>query len=546
MNARRDEPRIVSLGALVFVAAAAAFAPALDGSFVQWDDVLYLRDNPWIRGLGRENLRWMLTATRGGLWQPLTWLSWALDYRLWGPQPWGFHLTNVLLHACGACVFFAIALRFLGRPWAAAFAALFFAVHPLRVESVAWASERKDVLSGVFWLAAVWAWLAERRKVSIGFFALSLASKASGIMLPALLWIVDRARGLKRPARVYVPHAALAVLAALPHLAAARSEALLKPRGLAWSAAQTLYSLTFYPLKTAWPSGLLPYYAPLPWFGTWPLALAGRAFFVVLLIAAVVWIARRRFAVGWAAAAYAVCLAPVSGVIQQGVAARAFDHFTYLPCLSFALLFGAAADRGKIARVAAAVWLAALGALSRRQCGVWRDSLTLWTTVAAREPSPFAQANAGAALLEAGRVEESYALLREAARADPSQAVARRDLGLASNDLGLTRAGQGRTDEARALYRAAMREPASRAVGAYNLGNLLLAGGDARGAERLYREALRLDPGLARARVNLANTLARRGRLGEAAALYRAALRDEPGLAEARENLSTVERLLRR
>src|SRR6185295_19642365 len=188
----------------------AVFWPALGHQFVDWDDPMNLVDNPEFRGLGGRNLRWMLTTTLAGHWIPATWISFGVDYRLWGMDPLGYHLTNVLLHAASAVVFYFVALRLLRVATGAGervlrlgalAAALFFAIHPLPVESVAWVTERRDVLSGLWFLLAVLTYLAasgvdgaRRRRwlaASAACFVLAAMSKAIVMTLPVLLIILD-------------------------------------------------------------------------------------------------------------------------------------------------------------------------------------------------------------------------------------------------------------------------------------------------------------------------------------------------------------------
>src|SRR5207249_5694880 len=207
------------------------FLPALGSQFVLWDDDMNFTDNPSYRGLSASHLRWMFTTLYGGHYQPLSWLTLGLDYTLWGMNPTGYHLTSLLLHAVNAVLFYYIVLALLRRAvaavsasaGAAAVGALFFAIHPLRVESVAWASERRDVLAALFYLATVLAYLrmAEEEPsgrahrwylVSLACFVLSLLSKAWGITLPVVLLALDvfplrRAPRLREKA----PYAALAL-----------------------------------------------------------------------------------------------------------------------------------------------------------------------------------------------------------------------------------------------------------------------------------------------------------------------------------------------
>src|SRR5207247_358874 len=215
----------------------ACFLPTLRNDFVLWDDDLNFTDNPSYRGLSWPHLRWMFTTVLGGHYQPLSWVTLGLDYTLWGLDPTGYHLTSLLLHAANAVLCYRLVRALLARafdrasapgPAAAAAGALFFAIHPLRVESVAWASERRDVLSGLFYLATVLAYVrmaaAERTGgarrwylVSLACFVLSLLSKAWGMTLPIVLVLLD-VYPLRRPPRLLeqAPYAVLALGAAAP------------------------------------------------------------------------------------------------------------------------------------------------------------------------------------------------------------------------------------------------------------------------------------------------------------------------------------------
>ena len=191
----------------------AAFLPTLNNQFVDWDDHHNLLDNPHYRGLGWTQIRWMWTTFHMGHWLPLTWMSFGLDYLVWGLEPLGYHLTSLVLHATSAAVFYLVARRILGLALpdpndrgqagldlSAGFAALLFALHPLRAESVAWATERRDVLLGLFYLLTILAYLracerGERGRGwywgAVGLFACALLSKSMAVSLPAVLLILD-------------------------------------------------------------------------------------------------------------------------------------------------------------------------------------------------------------------------------------------------------------------------------------------------------------------------------------------------------------------
>src|SRR5499425_328943 len=295
-NPRRGfaEPRDL-LPLIVFGVTAFAFLPALGGGFIDWDDGSLLLRNPWYRGLGPTNLAWMVSTVRMGHWMPLNWISFGLDYVVWGMNPRGYHLTNVLLHAATAAALYVVAKRVLraaliGRPttegWlrgGALVAALAFSLHPLRVESVAWITERRDVLSGLFYMLTIWAYLryVERRSrgaywTAVGCFALALMSKSITASLPVVLLLLDvyplrrlggRAGWLTREAlrvwREKLPFVALAGAAAVVAFwALAQGSGLtpLRTLGFGARAALSLYALAFYLGKTLWPAHLSPLY----------------------------------------------------------------------------------------------------------------------------------------------------------------------------------------------------------------------------------------------------------------------------------------------
>lgn len=581
------------LPVLVAAGTLAAFAPALDDGWVAWDDPLHFLNNPFYRGLGRAQLRWMFEGPHLGQYFPVTWLTLGLDYKLWGMEPYGYHATSVLIQAAVAVALYFVARRLLAlavpradardASLAAAVAALAFAVHPLRVESVAWITERRDLVSGLFYLLAIDFYLRARataparawrwRAASLVAFAASLLSKAIGFTLPAALLILDawplgrfswpptRWGKRERDALVEkVPYALLSAACAVAAWAGLRGDGTLRgvgQVGLGARLAQASFGFLFYPFKTLWPTGLIPVYEQ-------PRALSlasppfAACFVACAAIAAAAWIRRReRPAVSAALAFYAVALAPVSGLVSNGLPYLAVDRYSYLPALSFAVLGGGLFL--SVARRRRAVALAATGAilfswiaLSRAQCAVWRDSASLWGHALSIAPNgATALVNEAVVLSERGDWNGAEALARRATRARPEDFAAWANLGsilarrgrfadaedaltraaaLRPNaesivvDRGLAIAAQGRDAEAAAAFRSAVALDDSDARAWYALGNAL--GRRSRGAEAesSYRRAIELDPAFGDARVNLGMLLASRGRVDEAAAQFRAAL----------------------
>ena len=428
------------------------FLPVLRNGFVDWDDYVNLVGNPHYRGLGWSQIRWMFGSTLMGHYIPITWLTFGLDYTLWGMTPGGYHLTNAVIHGANAALFYLIAVRLLAKAMSltgpalragAAMAALFFALHPLRVESVAWATERRDVLSGLFFLLTVLVYLkaaenegASRRRLlgaSLACFALALLSKSITMTLPLVLLLLDiyplgrlRLRwaswrdAAARPVLMEkLPYLALGLAGAITSLWAVASNNYLTSVGqYGWLSrlAMAAYSVRFYVEKTLLPLALSPLYElPIVVNPLAPRFLVSGA--VVVAISAAVLALRRRWPAGLAVwAYYGIVLGPVSGIVHSGLQ-LAHDRYSYLSCLGWALLVGAAAGSvaGAVATdalrpslrravaVAAALWIVTLGALTVHQLEIWRDTDSLWRYAVEADPEcSVCQNNVGSALLSVG------------------------------------------------------------------------------------------------------------------------------------------------
>lgn len=413
-----------------------AFLPSLGNGFVDWDDSRNLLENTAHQGLGWRQLRWAFGTMLLGHYIPLTWLSFSLDYAVWGLNPFGYHLTNLLLHAAAAVLFYAVARRLLAAAttWApasldvgAAVAALFFAVHPLRVESVAWITERRDVLSGALFLTTVLLYLRAQETTgsrrhrpywaSVGVYLAALASKSIVMTLPLVLVLLDvyplrRLRGRPRqwfaPANrgIWLEKTPYLVLSLVAAVVAHYAQVHFAPSPDRWWPTRLVnifYSLAFYVVKTAVPLGLSPRYeAPSvvdPVEPRFLLSIVG-----VAVAAAALVLVRRRWPAGLALGLYhAFVLAPVSGVMPLASILVA-DRYSYLVCLGWAVLVGSgagalveAAGRGTTGRFgrspwaalaggAVVLWLVALGAVTWRQTQVWHDSERLWRHAVAVTP----------------------------------------------------------------------------------------------------------------------------------------------------------------
>lgn len=441
----RRTARTVSV--LVFVAACLPFLPLLQADFVDWDDDHNFVDNVAYRGLTPAHLKWMFTTFHYGGYHPLSWLSVAIDHAFWGMDARGYHLTNILVHAANAVLLLWVAVAFLrtqaavttATVWAAGAAAVLFAVHPLRVESVAWITERRGLLAALFLLASVLFYLrahaagatsARRLMVlSIAMFTLSLLSKGLAMVLPVLLLVLDvwplrrLAGGAATVRRLLVEKIPYVVIAFVIGLFARMAQQehgatySFAEYGLLGRLAQTAYSLCYYVGRTFWPAELCVLH-PLeaePGWGELRFGLAGVA---VLAATLALLVLRRRWPaalVAWLA--YGILLAPVSGLAQAGPSLVA-ERYSYLPTAGFfvlaawALARAGGSHRSRQKLVTALVVTLALvwAGLSHVQSRHWRDSVTLWTRAVAIHPdSVFGHLNLGGALGKRGRHAEAAA-----------------------------------------------------------------------------------------------------------------------------------------
>src|SRR3989441_3022809 len=550
----------------------AAFLPTLQNQFVNLDDNDNFLDNPHYRGLAWTHLRWMWT-THQGHYIPLTWMTLGLDYLLWGMNPVGYHLMSLLLHAANAVVFFFVVRRILTRalpslsergyalPVAAGFAALVFAIHPLRVESVAWATERRDVLSGLFYLVTILVYLraCEREErgrgwywLAVATFVCALLSKSMVVNLPIVLLILDvyplrRLGGAigwwSEPARrVYVEKipfvllavaaSAIAVMAQSSVHAAASLAQLSLPGRLVVSA----YGLGFYLWKMVVPVTLSPLYElPRTMDPVAPPFILSYA--LVLAITAIV-LALRRPVPGLPAAwvAYVVVLLPVLGILQSGPQIAA-DRYTYLAGLGWASLAGAGLLSTWrrwppfVLTGLAVVLLSGLGTLTWNQVEVWHDSEKLWTHALAIDPkTSMAQFGLGRVLADQGKPAEAIEHYRLALQMRPNSAEAHYNWGVVLGQ-------QGKPAEAIEHYRLALQMRPNSAEARNEWRMAVPQQVEHVEAMDHFRQALGIKPDSAEAHNNWGFALAQQGKRAEAIEHYRHALRLDPDNALAQSNL---------
>jgi len=551
-----------------------AFLPALEASFVNWDDEVSFLTNTAYRGLGLAEFRWMLTTTFLGHWSPLTWLTWSLNYVTGGLDPWGYHLGNLLLHSANVALLWLVARRVLAIgsdapitspaiASAATIAALVWGLHPLRAEAVAWASARRDVLCGLFYLLAVLAYLRgvaggagiERRwwSLSVGAFAAALSSKTIAMTLPLTLLLLDvyplRRRGLGWwvLVREKLPYATLAAAAGVVAFVARQDSGNITAYtqyGVGARLGLAAHTLWFSWWKSLWPAGLSPMYELPQRVELGQVRFLGAVLAVVALTAAFV-LLRRRWPAGLAAWAQSVIvLVPISGVVHSGNQLAA-DRYSYLSSLGLAVLAGAglvwafrhtagrAAPRGirPLAWMAAALVIVALGVTARTQTAIWKDSETLWRRAVEVDPTcSLCESNLGRVVARPGSFAEAEAHVRRAIALRPDRPGPH-------ENMGTIMLAQGRPHDAEEHFRRAATLHPDRAAARNALGVALANQGRAREAAAEFQEAARLSPRLVDAPANLGVLYTRDGRFGEAIAPLRRALALDGGRAGLRAEL---------
>jgi len=575
------------LGILIFAAAVATFWPGLSGDFVNWDDRENVVNNPGVHGLGRAQLRWMWTGAVLGHYIPLTWMSFGLNYTLGGLNPRGYHLLNLCLHGGNAVLFFLIARRLLRlarpggeepAPWplalGAVLSALLFAVHPLRVESVVWITERKDVLCGFFFLSAVLAYLRavtadgldhRWQVVSLVTFAAALLAKAAAMPLPAILLVLDvyplrRARETSAWPRLIVEKIPWAILAGVGALVALRAVYTgigvtdYMRYGMGARLAMTAYTFVFYPARWFWPVELLPLYELPPEVRlTAPRFLLPVIAFVVVTVILIA--LRRRWPAGLAAwTASVIMLLPISGAVHSGHQ-LAHDRYSYLSGLGLALLFGGglcwlltARRRGRVSVVIArtvtagatvVVLVLAVGAWD--QSKVWHDSETLWSWATSMDPQcAICWNNLGSSLTEQKRHAEAETAYRRALALRPRRSTV-------INNVATALYGQGKHREAEEMLNIALKLDPKLTGALMNMGALKAQEGHYAEALTYFRPAYARDPRFGDLARNLALALVseggeqkKAGRRLQAMALYQEALVVMPDDAEARRQLDAL------
>jgi protein O-mannosyl-transferase len=535
------------------------FGQTVRYDFVNYDDNEYVYANPAITsGLNPHGIIYAFSGRHARNWHPLTTLSHMLDCQLWGVRAGGHHFTNIVLHTIAVVLLFLVLQQMTGAIWQSAFVAALFAIHPLHVESVTWISERKDVLSAVFFTLTLGAYVRYVRSPSIGryltmsiLFALGLMSKPMLVTVPLVLllldyWPLQRFGGrssIKRLALEKIPLLALSAAGGFVTLwvqqsSVARTEEL----PLIWRAANGLVTYAIYLRQMIWPVGLAVFYPhPGDQLPIWEIGLAIVLLGLVSAGAIALRHKRPYLVTGWFW--YLVMLLPVIGLIQVGSQAHA-DRYTYLPQIGLYLLLAwgitdALASRfatGQIRRgglqrrivaVTASLAIIALAWCAHVQASHWRNGESLWGHALAVTSGNFmAHDGLGECLANRGRLDEAIDQFQKALNIAPGYPELETNLILA-----LTK--KGRTDEAISHLQTLLKEDPNNAQAHYNLGNALQKKGDSQGAIAAYEKALSIQARYPAAHYYLGIALDQNGQIDEAIAHYQEAVKEQPNYPQA-------------
>ncbi len=568
---------------LLVVLCLCAFFGVGENGFINLDDRAYITENAMVaRGMTMQGVLWAFTTTRAGNWHPLTWLSHMVDVQLFGMAPGRHHQVSLALHICSALLLFAALNIMAGAPWRSFFATALFALHPMRVESVAWASERKDVLAMVFALLALLVHLrglrrpgGQARLWTGCFYALALLAKPMPVTFPFLLLLLDwwplgrwrpggdAARGAWETVRGALPPRALwrekaplfllaALSSAITFVVQSRAGAVAPGESIpvVVRTANAVVSYAEYLIDTLWPRDLSIFY-PHPYVApAWPTLAAS----LILLAAVTIIVWRRRHRrpfvlVGWFW--YLGALLPMIGLIQVGGQARA-DRYTYLPHSGLFILavwgIGRAARQPRLRYafvVGGAIVVLAFAAATAALVPQWRTSVALFTravSVVERQHPDNGQAESpalafiynclGLAYYDAGEYAQAIPRYRRALALNPFSYVS-------MNNLAKALEATGQEMEANALYVRALNDP-HLAEPRFNLGMMLLKRENPEDAIELFRQGLAIDPIDAMGNAALGAALATTGRLAEAEAALREAVTLAPGFEPARFNLGKL------
>jgi tetratricopeptide (TPR) repeat protein len=563
------------IGLLLAVAVIGVFLPAVHNGFVNYDDPVFLYENSHVAsGLNLENIRWAFANSQAGFWYPVTWLSHLLDFSLFGINAGGHHFTSILLHALNTTLLFLVLGRATGKTWPSAFVAALFGLHPLHVEPVAWAADRKDVLSATFWMLTLWAYIryGEQSRIeslrpirsrwywlALFFFTLGLMSKTMLVTLPFVLlaldwWPLGRFRSMSTTANDFNTTQSAkfrrAAMEKLPFLALALPAIWLTLHGQsAIGALPNAAEITFthriananlscvrYIQQTIWPSNLAVHYPFPSSFSVAAVTGCALLLLIITLAAAVCAKAHPYVSFGWIW--YIISLLPVIGLVQIAGHAHA-DRYAYVPTIGLYLIIAWSATRLVVGHrwraaacgIAATTVIVSCATLTRQQISFWKDSEALFRHSLSIIPDDeMAHNNLGSALAEKGDLDGAINHWMEALRLFP-------DFAEAHCNLGSVLARKGQLPEAIIHLEEGVRLNPNNPNARFDLATAFLKSGRPDEAIAQYQQCLNLAPDNAPAYLALAHALLAKGRVNEAILTLDTSLRLKEDSAEAQNEL---------
>jgi len=575
-TAMNDTRAKVLICIFLIVATFCIYSQVQDHKFINFDDDIYITNNLNVQaGLTSKSVLWAFTNFDTGSWFPVTWFSHILDYQLYGLHAKGHHLTSLFLHIANSLLLFLVLFRMTGAIWQSAFVASMFAFHPLNVESVAWAAERKNVLSTLFWLLTMWAYIHYAAKPTIKryglvflFFTFGLMSKPMLVTLPFVLLLLDywplrRFQFGQERGRNEILEKNTAQKSEIFRLVLEKVPLFLLTIGLSivtvhlQSIAGAVKSLDVFPLqarltnamvsyleylgKMIWPSGLSILYAhPGYTLAVWKGILSGMALVGITIISIRLIRKAPYFAVGWFW--YLGTLVPVIGIVQVGGQAMA-DRYTYIPLIGIFIIVAWGVPellkewpyRKNVLKASAGILILTLMPITWIQVSHWKSSITVFKhaiKVTDKKYPGFSVVhnNLGVALVAEGKNEEAISHYKMAIKIKPDYAEA-------YNNLGNALFAERKIEEAISHYKMAIGLKPDHANAHNNLGVALFHAGMTEEAIDYYKKAIRIRPGFFAAHNNLGNALLQKGEMKEAVHHFRETLKLRPDFAAARDHL---------
>ena len=582
---QRDRPMKILLFAIAILAAQfLVFSPALKNEFLKYDDDVYVYENANIQSLKAENIAWMFARPYYRSYTPLALLSHAVDYSLWGNNPGGHHLSNLVLHGVNAILVFLLGIMVLGISgpaagteqgplsllrvddsvlWGALVGALIFSLHPMRVESVAWVSDRKDLLLTLLFLLSCMTYMqydhvrGTRRALrwfllSLFFYVLALLSKSIAITMPVVLLLLDVLLLHRQSWRANwkalllekVPFLVLSVAFGVLAIIAAKGSQLsdiVERLSTMQTVLLPFYSIAFYPVKMLWPADLTPVYDA----ANVPVMLLAAFFTVGVTIFTIKMASKGKgyWLLAWST--YIILILPTVTGLSAGIQPWA-DRYSYLPSVSIAVLVGGGSvalwqfqGRRRVAVKRLAVLLLATvvvlcGYLTREQLRIWRNGETLWRYSCIVTPGlSMPYANLGVVLEGKGDHDGALAMYSKAVAIEPRYADA-------LYNMGISYEAKEMADSAAAFYVRAIAADRAYTDAYINLGNIMVRTARYDDGIRLYEQAMKLDPSDPDAYYDMGIAVYHKGDKERALQCFENAVKFSPGYANAYNNMGVV------